>query len=598
MGSRRLAAPQGQRAASAVLDRWVQGGDGAAGAGVLGRGGRVRSADGGDGECGTRGNLVAWLRTINGHAMPKSNWLWFRVLVNLALVRVLGVPLEKVKKHIDESLEELDSFYLGQGWSSDGLWCEERKQADYYSGSFAIQFAQLLYVRFAPDYDATRTERYKEQAREFARSYWRYFGPSGAAIPFGRSLTYRFAFAAFWSAAVAAGIELPAPVDQMGVVKGLLARHLRWWAQHPDIFNTDGTLNIGYAYPNMYLAEDYNSPQSVYWCLKSLIVVGLPETHPFWSCDELPYPELNSIKPVELISPPKHILCNNPEHHFLLSSGQSTTKRFKAREAKYGKFAYSSAFGFSVPCSTFLEQIAPDSTLAVSFDDGEEHWKVRWDPYDVQTKHVSRGGEEVPILVSTWRPWRGEELSITTALIPPVSGKPGWHTRVHRVQWKPKRKSAALRLVDGGFAASAQTSGNMSIFEKGIKIFSDDTVAEEGWYKDNASALVVSELGSSGVAHLTPRESPNTNDYQINSTISVIRADPNTNIVARRSLIPAVHHTITPSSHDGDSIIEATFVTGIFAVETFAEKSADEIWRLWRDRPEGSSEISVLTRQQ
>ena len=479
----------------------------------------------------TRKNLVAWLIQINEHDMPKSNWLWFRVLVNLALVRVLGVSLEEVRHYIDDSLAVLNTFYIADGWSSDGLWCDNRKQADYYSGSFAIQFAQLLFVKLAPDYDLETSNKYKEQAKEFAETYWRYFGPSGAAIPFGRSLTYRFAFAAFWAAVVVAGVELPAPLDQPGIVKGLLARHLRWWAQQPHIFNTDGTLNIGYTYPNMYLAEDYNSPQSVYWCLKSLIVVGLPEDHQFWSCEELPYPMSAEIQEVRLIWPPRHILCNTPEHQFLLSSGQSTTKRFKAREAKYGKFAYSSAFGFGVPCSQFLEQIAPDSTLAVSFDDGEEDWKVRWDPYDVQTNVVQVGDEGVPTLTSTWRPWRAEDLTVKTTLMPPVKRWPGWNIRVHRVQWRPKARDSPLRLVDGGFAASAQASTGFSIFEHKAKAMTDKPVPEQGWYKDARSTLVISESGASGVVDLTSdfvTQGRNNGLYITTSKTSIIRADPNT----------------------------------------------------------------------
>ena len=471
-------------------------------------------------------NLVSWLKQINAHDMPKSNWLWFRVLVNLALVRVLGVPLEEVKHHIDDSLKILDTFYLGEGWSSDGLWCADRKQADYYSGSFAIQFAQLLFVRFAPDYDEERAVRYRQQAKEFAKTYWRYIGPSGAAIPFGRSLTYRFAFAAFWAAVVVADIDLPTPLDQLGVVKGLLIRHLRWWAGQPYIFNTDGTPNIGYAYPNMYLTEDYNSPQSVYWCLKSLILLGVPGDHHFWGCEELPYLKTDAIKNVELIWPPRHILCNPPEHHFLLSSGQSTSKRFKAREAKYGKFAYSSAFGFSVPCGPFLEQLAPDSALAVSWGDEEGVWKVRWDPYDVETTRLNVGNEEVPILVSTWRPWKGEELDIKTTLIPPVKRWPGWHIRIHKVAWAPKAKSHSLRLVDSGFATSAQTLDDSSIFEQ-----AESTELAQGWYKSNSSAFIVSERGASGVADLTPcfTSKETINHLQdVNGEMSVIRADPNT----------------------------------------------------------------------
>ncbi|KAF2621345.1 hypothetical protein BU25DRAFT_482926 [Macroventuria anomochaeta] len=541
----------------------------------------------------TKSNLITWLRQINEHDMPKSNWLWFRILVNIALVRVLGVPLEDVKHHIDESLRVLDTFYLGEGWSSDGLWGDERKQADYYSGSFAIQFAQLLFVKYAPDYDMERTKKYKEQAGEFAKTYWRYFGPSGAAVPFGRSLTYRFAFTAFWAAVVVADVELTAPLDQLGTVKGLLARHQRWWAQKPHIFNTDGTPNIGYAYPNMYLAEDYNSPQSVYWCLKSLLVLGIPGNHPFWTAEELPFPKTDAIKDVELIWPPRHILCNTSEHHFLLSSGQSTTKRFKAREAKYGKFAYSSALGFSVPCGPLLEQIAPDSTLAISFDDGNESWKVRWDPYVTQTSRLKVGDEEVPTLVSTWRPWKGERLTVRTTLIPPVKRRPGWHIRIHKVVWEVEAKSHRLNLVDGGFAASAQTTSNDSIFEQAVKAMSDSPDAAEGWYEDNASALVISESGASGVVDLTPQFIQNDTFRTllgVDMKALNIRADPNTNLVAQRSLIPAIHHTLTPKDQTDTNIVEYSFVTGVFAIEAYANKSPDEIRRLWDDRPQGSSQ--------
>lgn len=72
----------------------------------------------------------------------------------------------------------------------------------------------------------------------------------GAAIPFGRSLTYRFACAGYFAAlAVAEVPDMPAPLDSPGATKGFLLRHLRWWVAHSkDIFNPDGTMNIGYTY--------------------------------------------------------------------------------------------------------------------------------------------------------------------------------------------------------------------------------------------------------------------------------------------------------------------------------------------------------------
>lgn len=73
----------------------------------------------------------------------------------------------------------------------------------------------------------------------------------GSAIPFGRSLTYRFACGGYFAALAIANVPgMPKPLDSPGSVKGFLLRHLRWWARNSsDIFNTDGTMNIGWLYP-------------------------------------------------------------------------------------------------------------------------------------------------------------------------------------------------------------------------------------------------------------------------------------------------------------------------------------------------------------
>jgi hypothetical protein len=126
-----------------------------------------------------RDRLAAWLRQINDRRMPENNWRWFRVFVNLALVKALGVPMDEVRSLIEQDLALLDSFYLGEGWSSDGIWGDERKQADYYSGSFALQFAQMLYVRLSDCFDEARAQRYRDQAGLFASSFWRYFDVNG-----------------------------------------------------------------------------------------------------------------------------------------------------------------------------------------------------------------------------------------------------------------------------------------------------------------------------------------------------------------------------------------------------------------------------------
>lgn len=145
-------------------------------------------------------NLKNWLNSIRGKKMPPTNWRWFRVFCNLALVKTCGVPFSEVQEEMDSDLELLDSFYIGDGWSADGPWqtVEQARQeqelaektgrrdtvgtgrqADYYSGSFAIQFSQVLYSKFAADLDKSRCEMYQQRARDFGTHFWRYFDSQG-----------------------------------------------------------------------------------------------------------------------------------------------------------------------------------------------------------------------------------------------------------------------------------------------------------------------------------------------------------------------------------------------------------------------------------
>ena len=112
---------------------------------------------------------------------------------------------------------------------------------------------------------------------------------------------------------------------------------------------------------------------------------------------------------------------------------------------RYGKFAYSSAFGYSVPTGALeIEQHAADSTLALS-DDSGEHWRVRRVPLDARIVDLANGGKA---LRSAWRPWK--DVEVETWLVPPTEGSL-WHVRVHRL-----RSGRELRSADGAFAIHGQ----------------------------------------------------------------------------------------------------------------------------------------------
>ncbi|KAJ7626262.1 hypothetical protein DFH06DRAFT_1304764 [Mycena polygramma] len=305
-----------------------------------------------------KANVERWLGGMNDKEMPNTNWLWFRVFANLGLSRA-GSPRFDAKR-MKADLDHLDTFYIGDGWSRDGP--EGVIQLDYYSSSFAIQFAQLAYSKLAQADDPVRCEEYRNRARQFALDFVHYFDAEGRAIPFGRSLTYRFAMSSFWGAVAFADVELPAPLT-WGVVKGLQLRNIRYWAKQAGAYNPDGTLTIGYCYPNHNMTENYNSPGSPYWCCKSFVALSLPETHPFWAAEEEVYPAAlrDSVK---ALRHPFHIATNRGGHTYVLSSGQQCSYPVKQGPAKYGKLAYSSAFGYSVPvgggarCEGFVCSVA------------------------------------------------------------------------------------------------------------------------------------------------------------------------------------------------------------------------------------------------
>ncbi|KAJ7582700.1 hypothetical protein C8J56DRAFT_831543 [Mycena floridula] len=469
-------------------------------------------------------NVGKWLGRMNTKAMPNTNWLWFRVFANLGLHSIDSPYFDEKRMLAD--LNHLDTFYIGDGWSRDGP--EGVLQLDYYSSSFAIQTSQLIFAKLMWDYPGQRDRciEYKNRAKRFAIDFLGYFDHQGRAIPFGRSLTYRFAMAAFWSACAYAEIDIFSP----GVLKGLLLRNMRFWASQGGAFNADGTFTIGYVYPNHCLAENYNSPSSPYWACKAFLALALPNDHPFWTCAEEGHP---TTSPTTLIlEKPLHIATNFGSHTFILSSGQQCSYPVKNGPAKYGKFSYSSAFGYSVSVGqgdvapqfklekgpiagaagitsskSALEELAPDSALAMSIDGGES-WKVRRDTRDAR---IERG-----ILRSTWNPFPG--VDVETWLVPPSSASPLWYLRIHRI-----RATVKVESSEAGWAIYGQ-----GLNHRALTLGPEEDSEDVGMFVAEGIARATSIAGISGILDLSP--------FKRSATVD--RTDANTNVMVPRAVLP------------------------------------------------------------
>ena len=119
-------------------------------------------------------NVAAWLGSINDKEMPNTNWLWFRVFANLGLAKN-GATYSP--ERLEEDCDHLDTFYRGDGWSNDGP--RGYTQMDYYSGSYAIQYLQLLYAKIAGDRDSKRAEIFQDRAKLYASEFLHYFDEEG-----------------------------------------------------------------------------------------------------------------------------------------------------------------------------------------------------------------------------------------------------------------------------------------------------------------------------------------------------------------------------------------------------------------------------------
>ena len=422
-----------------------------------------------------KAKLGKWLDTINHHDLPGCNWLLFRVLVNLALDSV-GMPCSMQQAAAD--MAEVDKWYVGDGWYSDGP-AEVKPQKDYYN-PWAIQYYTVLYSVFAARRDPARAALYRERAVQFGRQFAQWFDPDGAALPFGRSLGYRIGQSAFYAACIWAGLEpLPLPV-----MKGIIVRNLAWWLARP-IFDRDGVLTIGYGYPQMYMAEQYNAPGSPYWGLKVFLLLALPDDHPFWACEAarpgvIPQPSADLL--LQRL-PDGQLNAYSPANYEKGDHGQFTEK--------YGKFVYSTRFGFSASRSYVqLEQTAPDSMLAFVIDG----WTFVRRHSD---KFVLLGDR----LLSEWRPFPG--IKVTTELVPTAWG----HTRTHTVE-----SNIACTAYDCGFAVPKFAAG-----------FAQSAAGSEAEAKNAACRCVVKGAAGQGV---------------------VINAAPNTNLYDPNTVIPAVRYEI------------------------------------------------------
>lgn len=365
-----------------------------------------------------RDYLIRWLNQINQIEFPAGNWYFFLILINGAL-KEHGLPYSE--EQLTFAKAGIESFYLGDGWYSDG----ENKQRDYYV-AFAFHFYGMLYSRFSSDLQG---QVYVQRAILFAKDFQHWFDPKGCSLPFGRSLIYRFAHISFWSALIISGAYQKTDLS-LAEIKGIIGRNLRFWKELPIQLPKEKNLSIGYGYNQLILSEDYNAPASPMWGFKAFILLELPDDAAFWSLNEAELPiQKHCVQPHAGF----HI-TQNMNHTVALSNLQycSNQKMYHQSE-KYTKFAYSTYFGFNLTRdSQNIESFAIDSTLAFSIKGHNQY----------QTRQTILTSKIFPTYsFSEWSVWN--EVNVQSYLVP-IDGDS--HLRIHMID-----TPYTVEAFEGGF---------------------------------------------------------------------------------------------------------------------------------------------------
>jgi hypothetical protein len=205
-----------------------------------------------------------------------SNWLLFAATIESFLLNI-GENVDETR--IDNAIEKINEWYVGDGWYSDG----EKFHFDHYNG-YVIHpmLVEVLKVNVAKG---------RRDAREYAIAYKRmqrygsfqerYISPEGTYLVVGRSSTYRVgAFQPLVKLAL--DKSLPEDIKPAQVRCALTAVMKNMFI--PSTFRKGDWLTMGLVGDKQEkLADYYSNTGSMYITSLVFLPLGLPATDEFWS---------------------------------------------------------------------------------------------------------------------------------------------------------------------------------------------------------------------------------------------------------------------------------------------------------------------------
>lgn len=375
--------------------------------------------------CDQKENITSYMNQITDAEIPLNNWQFFKVMVQVAFYKLESSYFSE--SALADALNVVHSYYRDEGFYTDG----DNNSKDYYI-SWAFHYYGLLYDRYMSEFDPKNANLFIQRTNDYLPAYLAHFDSDGIAVAYGRSLAYRFAQAALLSM-IALTDKISIDTNLLG---NLLAGHLDYWNRQ-DIKKNDGTLAVGYAYPNILMAENYNSSGSSYWAFKFFAILGCPPEHGVFAPSS-----------AFLETGRQHFVAGNfisertdDQTFFYPVNNTAGTTGYKD---KYHKFVYSTKFAFSVSKGVLqLNEGAFDNTLAIYDPDTHTFLtKLSEETYEVFNDR----------LCFTWLPKKG--VKVKTTVIPEGNR----HRRIHEIS-----TDVPLEIFDMGFSNDALKNKDVTV---------------------------------------------------------------------------------------------------------------------------------------
>ena len=225
---------------------------------------------------------------------PYTNWFLFSSTIESFLCKAFG-KAEYDDFRVMMPIRKTEEWYVGDGWYADG----PVFAFDYYTSYvFHAMYLETLRNMIDAKQTGTRLEYQKyydralKRAQKFAIILERFISPEGTFPVIGRSTPYRMA--ALQPLALMAWYQtLPKELTN-GQVRAALTQVMHRMYDQQNNYNDAGFLTIGFCGSQPSTADWYTNNGSLYMTSLSLMPLGLPADHPFWTDPAEPWTQVKA----------------------------------------------------------------------------------------------------------------------------------------------------------------------------------------------------------------------------------------------------------------------------------------------------------------